>query len=656
MSPRVGSTSPKYSDTPRFARPLKRVESSLYESLATPLLNGTPCTKQRPSAASLSPERVFRQFRDFLEVWVPLIGVLKRYKRSDADVDLKGGIILGLITISQSIAHANIAHVNLINGPYSCVWPVLIYALFGTSPHMSVGTGAMMALMTGEHVAHIPDLAERTAVGCQLALVTGVAMCVMAMMRLSFLVRFISRPALSGFVTGAAFVIVASLMKDFFGLHQVPKGVNFFENMYFVGTCLGMIGVVPSGLPSFSLPPLTSGLPAVIPSGIMVALMCYISSYAAAKKFAIADGYEIHAGTELGVMGLANLVGSVFGAFPVQGGLSRTSISHNIGVRTQVAGIVAALIAIGGLTFLTSLMYWIPNATLAGIIISATPHLTDFSLARWLWRNSKRDFAVWVAAVGGTLLLGLLQGVFLAMVLSVTLMVQQVAMPPTNAMGRLSNGHWRALAYWPRTAKTIPGLLVFGVSGPLLFVNWEHVKDKLLDTERRYGRHCGKAVEAVVMQMVGVPFIDATAIQGLEELAVEFRGRGVTLWFAGAHGSVRRMLETVLVERGVIEQTDLVQQVEAVVQQALRCIDLPVTTQAAVMIQRWWRDRQQQLLRDRGHSDGDQYINVAWAVDNSTLEELYRNQSVKLVPSSPDLLAQHSPSRVNRHGRSSSIV
>ncbi|KAF4661033.1 hypothetical protein FOZ61_003593 [Perkinsus olseni] len=610
---------------------------------------------------------------------------------------------------------------------------------------MSVGTGAMMALMTGEHVAHIPDLAESkilpsrsqaiilagTAVGCQLALVTGVAMCVMAMMRLSFLVRFISRPALSGFVTGAAFVIVASLMKDFFGLHQVPKGVNFFENMYFVGTCLGMasptvtflsfltigiisilaryrgrhriieiiagfkellaviittlltfswslhhrmellrsigddegwedfiphIGVVPSGLPSFSLPPLTSGLPAVIPSGIMVALMCYISSYAAAKKFAIADGYEIHAGTELGVMGLANLVGSVFGAFPVQGGLSRTSISHNIGVRTQVAGIVAALIAIGGLTFLTSLMYWIPNATLAGIIISATPHLTDFSLARWLWRNSKRDFAVWVAAVGGTLLLGLLQGVFLAMVLSVTLMVQQVAMPPTNAMGRLSNGHWRALAYWPRTAKTIPGLLVFGVSGPLLFVNWEHVKDKLLDTERRYGRHCGKAVEAVVMQMVGVPFIDATAIQGLEELAVEFRGRGVTLWFAGAHGSVRRMLETVLVERGVIEQTDLVQQVEAVVQQALRCIDLPVTTQAAVMIQRWWRDRQQQLLRDRGHSDGDQYINVAWAVDNSTLEELYRNQSVKLVPSSPDLLAQHSPSRVNRHGRSSSIV
>ncbi|KAF4690180.1 hypothetical protein FOZ60_000532 [Perkinsus olseni] len=443
---------------------------------------------------------------------------------------------------------------------------------------MSVGTGAMMALMTGEHVARIPDLAERTAVGCQLALVTGVAMCVMAMLRLSFLVRFISRPALSGFVTGAAFVIVASLMKDFFGLHQVPKGVNFFENMYFVGTCLGMVGVVPSGLPSFSLPPLTSGLPAVIPSGIMVALMCYISSYAAAKKFAIADGYEIHAGTELGVMRLANLVGSVFGAFPVQGGLSRTSISHNIGVRTQVAGIVAALIAIGGLTFLTSLMYWIPNATLAGIIISATPHLTDFSLARWLWRNSKRDFAVWLAAVGGTLLLGLLQGVFLAMVLSVTLMVQQVAMPPTNAMGRLSNGHWRALAYWPRTAKTIPGLLVFGVSGPLLFVNWEHVKDKLLDTERRYSRHCGKAVEAVVMQMVGVPFIDATAIQGLEELAVEFRARGVTLWFAGAHGSVRRMLETVLVERGVIEQTDLVQQVEAVVQQALRYIDLPVTT------------------------------------------------------------------------------
>ncbi|KAF4714013.1 hypothetical protein FOZ63_011040 [Perkinsus olseni] len=93
---------------------------------ATPLLNGTPAAKQRPSVASLSPGRVFRQFRDFLEDWVPLIGVLKRYKRSDADVDLKGGITLGLITISQSIAHAHIAHVSLINGPYSCVWPVLM--------------------------------------------------------------------------------------------------------------------------------------------------------------------------------------------------------------------------------------------------------------------------------------------------------------------------------------------------------------------------------------------------------------------------------------------------------------------------------------------------------------------------------------------------
>ncbi|EER02815.1 Sulfate transporter, putative [Perkinsus marinus ATCC 50983] len=635
--------------------------------------------------------------RDFIKNWIPLVGVLTRYTRLDAEMDVRGGITLGLITISQSIAHANIAHVGLINGPYSCVWPVLIYAIFGTSPHMSVGTGAMMALMTGEHVAHIPDLATRTAVGCQLALVTGIAMCILALLRLSSLVRFISRPALSGFVTGAAFVIVASLMKDFFGLHHLPKGVDFFENMYLVGlrlneaspavTALSLltvgiiwifaryrthfrriqfiagykelvagdetVGLVPPGLPSLALPPL-SGIPAVLPDGIMVAFMCFISSYAAAKKFAIVDGYEIHAGTELGVMGVANLVGSVFGAFPVQGGLSRTCISHSIGVRTQVAGIVAALIAIGGLTFLTSLMYWIPNAALAGIIISATPHLTDFHFARWLWHNSKRDFAVWLVAVGGTLLMGLLQGVFLSMVLSVTLMVQQIAMPPTNAMGRLSNGHWRALAYWPTTAKTIPGLLVFGVDGPLLFVNWDHVKDKLLHTEQRYSRHCRKSVQAVVMQMVAVPFIDATAIQGLEELAVELQGRGVTLWFAGAHGSVRRMLETILVERHIIDQTDLVQQVEAVVQQALRHIDLPVTTQAAVIIQRWWRNRRQSLLYDGEYSDVDQYAKVSWAVDDSTLEEMYRNQSVRLIPSSSDLFHEYHQMGNSKSGRSHS--
>ncbi|KAF4656775.1 hypothetical protein FOL47_008753 [Perkinsus chesapeaki] len=698
----------------------------LIKSLATPLLTETPCLK-RDRLPAFSP----KNFRRQLEAWIPLISVLKRYSRGYIKNDLMGGITLGLITLSQSIAHANIAHVGLINGPYSCVWPVLVYAIFGTSPHMSVGTGAMMALMTGEHVAKIPDLEIRTAMGCQLALITGFAMCLMAALRLSFLVRFISRPALSGFVTGAAFVIVASLMKDFFGLHRVDKGVNFFQNMFYVcvslhtaspavtllsvltigiinglaryrsrhraiefiagfkelvavivatALCFSMslvyrqkllasfgddsgwedfiphVGSVPSGLPSFQLPPLNN-LSGVAPSGVMVALMCYISSFAAAKKFAIVDGYEIHAGTELGVMGVANVVGSVFGAFPVQGGLSRTSISHYIGVKTQVAGIVAALIAIGGLTFLTSLMYWIPNAALAGIIISATPHLTDFDLAKWLWRNSKRDFAVWSVAVGGTLLFGLLQGVFLAVVLSVTFMIQKIATPPTNAMGRLSNGHWRALAYWPRQAKTVPGLLVFGINGPLLFVNWEFVKDRLLQTERKYSRYCGKAVEAVVIQMTGVPFIDATAIQGLEELAIEFHGRGVALWFAGSHGSVRRLLENVLVEREIIEQKDLVQQVEAVVQQALRQISLPVTTHAAVVIQRWWRNRRQQRLQEEGDSGGNRYINallkvfvtgriqVGWAIDDDTIEEMYRNRSLKVVPSTPDLVADRSPSR-----------
>ncbi|KAF4666349.1 hypothetical protein FOL46_003114 [Perkinsus olseni] len=410
------------------------------------------------------------------------------------------------------------------------------------------------------------------------------------------------------------------------------------------------VGEVPSGLPSFSLPSL-EGITEVIPNGFMVSLMCFISSYAPAKKFAIVDRYDINAGTELTALGAANIIGSLFGAMPVQGGMSRTSLGYASGVKSQVAGLVAAVVAVGVLALLTPLMYWIPRCALAGIIITAATHLMDFHHARWLIAHSKRDAAVWLMAFMGTLVFGLLQGVFLSVMLSVTLMIYSIALPPSFAMGRLSNGQWRAIKYWPQSAKTIPGILVFGVNGPLIFANWEYVKDKLLKTEEKYAAYCSKPVEAVVIQLGGVPIVDATAVQGLEELAEEYSSRGVTLWFAGAQGSVRKIIDQVLVRRRIIDQTggdgdfvgverilaDLVQHVEAVVKQILPGIDLPVKTQAAVIIQRWWRSQSEKVKEMDGEIQ-DTYVNVQWAVDESTVADMIRCESLQCIS-----LDQHYP-------------
>ncbi|EER07121.1 sulfate transporter, putative, partial [Perkinsus marinus ATCC 50983] len=154
------------------------------------------------------------------------------------------------------------------------------------------------------------------------------------------------------------------------------------------------VGEVPTGLPSFAIPSL-EGITDVIPNGFMVSLMCFNSSYAPAKKFAIVDRYDINAGSELTALGAANIVGSLFGAMPVQGGMSRTSLGYASGVKSQVAGLVAAVVAIGVLAMLTPLMYWIPRCALAGIIITAATHLMDFNHAKWLVHHSKKDTAVW---------------------------------------------------------------------------------------------------------------------------------------------------------------------------------------------------------------------------------------------------------------------
>ncbi|KAF4659314.1 hypothetical protein FOL47_007627 [Perkinsus chesapeaki] len=407
------------------------------------------------------------------------------------------------------------------------------------------------------------------------------------------------------------------------------------------------VGEVPSGLPGFAIPSMT-GITNVIPNGFMVSLMCFISSYAPAKKFAIVDRYDINAGSELTALGLSNIagerqdwetwsgllfgcMGSFFGAMPVQGGMSRTSLGYATGVKTQVAGLVAAAVAVGVLACLTPLMFWVPRCALAGIIITAAMHLMDFSHARWLMYHSKKDTAVWIMAFMGTLVFGLLQGVFLSVMLSVTLMIYTVALPPSFAMGRLSNGQWRAIKYWPRAAKTIPGLLVFGVNGPLIFANWEYVKDKLLKTEENYSLFCNKPVKAVVIHLGGVPIVDATAVQGLEELAEEYSSRGVSLWFAGAQGSVRKIIDKVLVRRRKIDQTDLVQHIEAVVKQILPTLDLPVRAHAASIIQRWWRSQLQRLREDANGEVQDTYFNVQWAVDESTVADMIRCESLQCI-------------------------
>lgn len=159
-----------------------------------------------------------RSWRQALEENIPILYWLPRYPLENLQPDFAGSITLGCILIGQSLAHANLCMVNLINGPYSCMLPPIVYAFFGTCVHASVGTGGLVSLLTGEVLAPLGDLEERTKAAAMLTAMVGMIMALMGVLQLAFLVRFLSRPALSGFITASAMLIMLSQVAPMLGL------------------------------------------------------------------------------------------------------------------------------------------------------------------------------------------------------------------------------------------------------------------------------------------------------------------------------------------------------------------------------------------------------------------------------------------------------
>eukprot|EP00435_Cladocopium_sp_Y103_P006452 s666_g2.t1 len=347
-----------------------------------------------------------KTWRTVLEEQMPILVWLPRYPKENLSADFAGAMTLGCILIGQSLAHANLCMVNLINGPYSCMLPPIVYAFFGTCVHASVGTGGLVSLLTGEVMADQGDLAERTQrVAILTALVGnlpfgGVIMALMGLLQLSFLVRFLSRPALSGFITASALLIILSQVAPMLGLPSwASKGgilnvlrhhIKYLEMMDPATTGLSVVAVIflmnakklkkvrylkfigdfkelvllaasavfcdyynpsvdaefqikivgemPAGLPSFVLPVQSAEdwKIELIPGAILVAFVVFLSSFAGAKKFAMQDGYQIRAFNELMGLGIANILGAFFGAVPTQIGLSRMGIAHQAGIRSQL--------------------------------------------------------------------------------------------------------------------------------------------------------------------------------------------------------------------------------------------------------------------------------------------------------------------------------
>lgn len=399
-----------------------------------------------------------RRCCEFIHTVAPITVWLPAYKwKAYLSKDIAGGVALGCILVAQSLAHANLCNVDFINGPYSCILPPIVYSIFGTCIHSSVGTGGLISLLTGEQLLKLAEydpkfnsIEHRTRAVGTLTLLVGMVLALMGLLRLAFLVRFLSRPALSGFVTASAMLIMLSQVMPMIGmegsfvkvlmtdpeklknvnvptlilscaslaylmnakkLKKLPCPLNIlgeFKELvllsisglfcYVFGQELGikMVPHVPQGLPSFHLPIATADDIALaqelLPAAILIGIVTYLSSFAGAKKFAMKDGYQISAINEFLALGFANMLGACNGSVPTQIGLSRMGIAREMGVQSQLgANVFVGLMVMLAIQTLSPLLQVVPMCVLNVIIVNGASHLTEFEQVKWILKVEREQ-------------------------------------------------------------------------------------------------------------------------------------------------------------------------------------------------------------------------------------------------------------------------
>ncbi|GLR17688.1 SulP family inorganic anion transporter [Portibacter lacus] len=526
-----------------------------------------------------------------MKKYFPFLDWIKTYSKAQFGGDLSAGLTVGVMLIPQGMAYSMLAGLPPIYGLYASTIPLIVYALLGTSRQLAVGPVAMVALLISSGVGALAPLGstEFIALAILLALMVGVIQFSMGAFRLGFLVNFLSHPVIAGFTSAAAIIIGFSQVKHLLGL-SIPRGkvhdtiFNIFQNIsdinlptlvigvgavillllskkiskrlpgplivvligmgivYFMGLDAAGVKIikdVPGGLPSFGIPNINGkSMIALLPIALTISFVGFMESIAVAKAIQSKHkNYEIDANQELIGLGLSNILGSFFKAFPVTGGFSRTAVNDQAGAKTGVASIISAVLIIITLLFLTEYFYYLPNAVLGAIIVVAVFGLIDFAEAKHLWKHDKKDFAVFMVTAIATLSLGIEEGILVGVVLSLGILIYKVSYPHMAELGQVpGSDEFRNLERFDHLEIT-DDILIVRFDAQLYFANAssliEYVEAKIQERPK---------IKHVIFDFSAVTGIDSSAIHSLKDLVENLHRQERALTLSNVRGPVRDIL------------------------------------------------------------------------------------------------------------------
>ena len=525
---------------------------------------------------------------------------LAGYRAAWLRYDITGGVTLAAYGIPVSLAYAALAGLPPQLGIYGYMLGGIGYALFGTSRQLAIGPTSAISLMIASSVGTLAagDAARYLQIASLSAFAVA-ALCLIAwIFRLSMLVRLISDSILVGFKAGAGLTIIMTQLPSLFGvaggggdffervitlIRQLggthwtvlaigivailllllgerflpgrPVGLTVVAGAILLATFLGLpslgvpvTGEIPTGLPGLAVP--TFGLlkfNELFPLAAGIVLLAYVEGVSAARSFAARHGYPLDVRQEFLGLGAANLAVSFGHGYPVAGGLSQSAVNDQAGAKTPLSLVICSAALAVCLLFLTEFLTNLPKAVLAAIVLTAVYKLVDIAALVRMWRISRIDFYAAAVALISVLLLGILQGILLAAIASILLLLARASRPNVAILGRLpGTGRYADSARNPEV-EMLEGIVAFRPEASLLYINAEGVMETVLS--HIHGR---PDVKAVVCGLSSSPFIDMAGAKMLHDLHAELGSRGIAFQIVGARGQVRDVLQA----EGMADKTD----------------------------------------------------------------------------------------------------
>lgn len=506
------------------------------------------------------------------------IGELRDKETLKADV--VAGITVALVLVPQSMAYAQLAGLPAYYGLYASFLPPMVAAIFGSSRQLATGPVAMVSLMTATALEPLAAQGVEGFMGYALvlAVMVGVFQMSLGLLKLGVLVDLLSHPVVVGFTNAGAIIIATSQLNKVFGVDKIG-GEHHYETVYntmlsvpefihwptfwiavmAIAIMLGLkrfyprapgvllavvittviswatgfsetggdvVGTIPAGLPTFTLPGFDMEIISqLVMSAVIISLVGFMEAIAIAKAMATRTRQRLDANQELVGQGLSNVVSGMFSGYPVSGSFSRSAVNINAGAITGFSSVVTGLVVGISLLFLTPLLYHLPQATLAAVIILAVINLVKIEPIKHAWKSEPQDGIVAIITFGLTLYIAphIEYGIMVGVILSILLFVMRTMRPRVAELSRYTDGTMRDISVFPEL-ETSDKIALVRFDGSLYFANAGYFEDKILEVVASK-----PDLRFIIFDAEGVNQIDSTGEGVLQQLTERLRVNGIEL-------------------------------------------------------------------------------------------------------------------------------